>query len=101
MNIDGNFLRQVAVGDGDGDIGDISNLRGEVPGDEVDVLRRIFPNAADISNLSLAAQLTFGADLTRHPSNFGGKAAQLIDHGVDGFFELENFAAHVDGDLFG
>src|SRR5688500_14730011 len=101
MNIDGNFLRQVPVGHGNGDIGDISYLRRQVAGHDVDVLSKIFPNTADISNLSLAAQLTFGADLTRHPSSFGGKAAQLIDHGVDGFFELENFAAHVDGDLFG
>ena len=29
------------------------------------------------------------------------EAAELIDHRVDGFFELENFAAHVDGDLLG
>src|SRR6202042_2713663 len=30
---------------------------------------------------------------------FAGEAVQLIDHGVDGLFQLQDLAAHVDGDL--
>jgi hypothetical protein len=47
----------------------------------------------------LAAELAFGADLARDARHFRGEGAQLIDHRVDGFLELEDLAAHVDGDL--
>src|SRR5262249_12365382 len=40
------------------------------------------------------------ADLARHPRLLGGERPQLIDHGVDGLFQLQDLAAHVDGDLF-
>src|SRR5262249_5664172 len=59
----------------------------------------ILPSAADVTDLGLAAELAFGADLARDPGDFGGETAQLIDHGVDRVFELENLAAHVDSNL--
>src|SRR6059058_5232129 len=31
---------------------------------------------------------------------FGSKGTKLIDHRVDRVFELQNFTAHIDGDLF-
>src|SRR5207249_51925 len=36
LHIDGDFLRQVARGDGGGDVGDVADLGGEVAGHEVD-----------------------------------------------------------------
>ena len=39
------------------------------------------------------------AHLARHARHFGGKRPQLIHHRVDGFLELQNFAAHVHRDL--
>ena len=47
------------------------------------------------------AEPPFGADLARHAGDFRGEGAELLDHRVDGFLELQNFAAHVDGDLLG
>jgi hypothetical protein len=45
--------------------------------------------------------LPFGADLARHAGHFAGEAIQLVDHRVDGLLELQDLAAHVDGDLLG
>src|SRR5712675_122708 len=35
------------------------------------------------------------SDLARHVAHFGGERAQLLDHRVDGFLQLQNLAAHV------
>jgi hypothetical protein len=43
--------------------------------------------------------LPFGAYFARHARHFGGERTELIDHGVDGVLQFENFAAHVDRDL--
>jgi len=32
---------------------------------------------------------------------FGGERAQLLDHGIQGVLEKQDFAANVDRDLFG
>ena len=47
----------------------------------------------------LAAELAVRADLACHTSDFRRKTSQLIDHRVDGIFELENLAFDIDGDL--
>ena len=47
----------------------------------------------------LAAELALGADLARDARHLRGERAQLVDHRVDGFLELQDLAAHVDGDL--
>ena len=60
---------------------------------------RSFHVPADAGHLGLAAELAFGADLARHARHFGGERSQLLDHRVDGVLELQNLAAHVDGDL--
>src|SRR3979409_787833 len=46
-----------------------------------------------------AAALSLGADLARDAADLAGEAVQLIDHRVDGVLELQDLAAHVDGDL--
>ena len=51
-------------------------------------------------DLSLAAQLAFGADLARDAGDLGGERVQLIDHPIDGVFELEDLALDVNRDLF-
>src|SRR5206468_918517 len=99
-HVDGDFLGQVAVGDGDGDIGDATDLGGQIAGHEVDVIGQDRKDAAHVAHLGLTAERAFGADLAGDASDFGGEAVQLIDHRIDRFFELEDFAAHVDGDFF-
>ena len=62
---------------------------------------RSFQVPATPSHVGLPAELAFGADFAGHAGHFGGERAKLIDHRVDGVFQLENFAFHVDGDLLG
>ena len=62
---------------------------------------RSFQTPLDVANHGLAAELAFGADLAGDAGDFGGKGIELIDHGVDGFFELEDLAADIDGDFLG
>ena len=98
-HVDGDLLRQVAAGDGGRDFGDVAHLGGQVAGHEVDVVGQVFPGAGDARHLRLAAELAFGADFARDARHFRGETVELIHHRVDGVFEFENFAAHVDGDL--
>src|SRR5207302_1098201 len=98
-HIDGDFLGEVAVGDGDGHVGDVSHTRRSSALHDVDAFSQVFPNAAHVAHLRLAAELAFGADFAGDAGDFGGERIQLIDHRVDRFFELQDFAAHVGGDL--
>ena len=98
-DVDGDLLRQVAAGDRRGDLGDVAHLRREVAGHEVDVVGEVLPRAGDARHLRLTAELAVGADLARDARHFRGEGVELVDHRVDGVLQLENLAAHVDGDL--
>ena len=98
-HVDGDLARQVAAGDGGGHLGDVADLAGQVAGHRVDDVGQVLPGAGDARHLRLAAELAFGADFARHARHFGGEGVELVDHGVDGVLQLENFAAHVDRDL--
>ncbi len=100
-HVDGDFARKVAVGDGGGDFGDVADLGSEVAGHGVDRVGQIFPDAGDAFHFRLAAQFAFGTDFARHAGDFRCERSELIDHGVDGVLELENFALHIHGDLAG
>ena len=98
---DGDLLGEVAVGDGDGDLGDVADLRCQVGGHRVDVVGQVLPGARNAFDLGLAAELAFGAHFARHAAHLGGEAVELVDHRVDRILELEDLAADVDGDLVG
>src|SRR5439155_321190 len=98
-DVDGDLLREVALLDGGGDIGDVADLAGQVAGHDVDVVGQVFPDPADAVDLSLAAQASLGADLAGHARDLVGEGVELVDHGVDGLLELQDLAADVDGDL--
>ena len=100
-DIDGDLAGKVAVGDGGGDFGDVADLAGEVAGHEVDVVGEVLPGAGHAGDVGLAAELAFGADFAGHAGDFAGEGVELVHHGVDGVFEFEDFALHVDGDLAG
>src|SRR6185369_12966124 len=93
------LLREVAVGDGNGDFGDVSHLRGEVAGHLVDVVGEVLPGAGHAGHQRLTAQSSFGADLARHAAHFRRERVQLVHHRVDGVLQLENLALDVDRDL--
>ena len=93
------LLRQVAVGDGGGHVGDVADLAGEVASHGVDVVGEVLPGAGDAGHIGLTAELAFGSDFASHAGDFGGEGVELVDHRVDGVLEFENFAFHIDGDL--
>ena len=99
FDVDRDLARQVAAGDGGRDAGDVSHLRGEVRRHGVDRVGEVLPGAGDARHDGLAAQLAVGAHFARDARHFGGEAAQLVHHRVDGFLQLQNFAADVDGDF--
>ena len=96
----GDFLRQVALRHGGGDLGDIADLAGQVGCHRVDRVGQILPGACHSLELCLTTELAFGADFARHPGHFSGESVQLVHHGVDGVLELEDFAVHVHRDFF-
>ena len=101
LDIDRDLLGEVAVGDGGGHFGDVADLAGQVAGHRVDAVGEVFPGARHALDLRLAAELALGAHLAGHAGDFGGEGVELIDHRVDGVLQLEDLAAHVDGDLLG
>ena len=60
---------------------------------------RSFHVPDDALDLRLTAEPAFGADLARHARDLAGERVELIDHRVDGVLQLQDLAAHVDGDL--
>ena len=65
----------------------------------VDRVGEIFPGSGDAGHDRLDAKPAFGSDFARDARDFRSEGAQLFHHRVDGFFELQNFAADVDRDL--
>src|SRR5207253_6934054 len=63
LDIDGDLLRQVAVGDGGGDAGDVTHLRRQAARHGVDVVGQVLPRAGYTLDLRLAAEL--GSDERR------------------------------------
>src|SRR5262249_15844046 len=92
LDVDGDFLGEVAVGDGGGDLGDVADLSSEVDGHRLDAVGELLPAAGDALDLGLAAELALGADLARHAGDLGGEGAELVDHGVDRLGRPEEFA---------
>ena len=99
FHIHRNFARQIAASHSGCYFGDVSHLAGQVAGHRVHRVGEIFPGSGNAGNLSLPAQLAFGADFAGHAGHFGRERVELIHHGVDGFFEQQNFAAHIDRDF--
>src|SRR5207302_522867 len=100
-HVDQDLLRQVAVGHGGGDPGDVPDLVGEVGGHEVHRVGEVLPGAGHTVHLGLAAESALGADLPGHPGDLVGERSELVDHRVDGVLQLGHLAPGVDGDLLG
>ena len=94
LDVDGDLLRQVAVGHRRRDHRDVAHLIGQVGRHEVDVVGQVAPGSGDVVDLCLAAELAVGADLTGHPADLGGEARQLVDHLVDRGADTQELALH-------
>src|SRR5439155_2515931 len=99
LDVDGDLLRQVAAGDGGGDLGDVADLAGEVGGHVVDVVGEVLPRAGDALDLGLPAELALGAHLAGHTGHLVGEGPQRVGHAVDGVGEGGHLALGLDGDL--
>ncbi len=93
------LLGQVAVGHRGRDLGDVTDLAGEVAGHAVDVVGQVLPHPGHAPDLRLAAQPAFGADLAGYPGHLVGERRQLVHHRVDGVFELQDLALGIHGDF--
>ncbi len=83
-DVDGDLLREVAVRDRGGYVGDVADLVGEVAGERIDVVRQALPHAADALDLRLPAELAVCADLARDARHLVGERRELVDHRVHG-----------------
>src|SRR5207253_2526560 len=97
--INGDFGREIALGDGCGDARDVAHLVGQIARHRVDALGEIAPGAGDSRYFRLATELAFGADFARHAGYLGCEGAELIDHRVVRFLPLYRFAANIYGDF--
>ena len=61
-HIDRDLAREIAVGHGGRDFGDVADLSGQVAGHGVDGFGEILPDAGDAFHIRLAAELAFRAD---------------------------------------
>jgi len=95
------FAGEVATGDGSRHLRDVTDLRREVGGHGIDVVGQVLPRAGHARHERLAAELAFSADFAGHACHFGCKRAQLFNHRINSFLELEDFTANVHGDLLG
>src|SRR5262249_59624046 len=98
-DIDGDFLRQIALGNSGRYFRNIAHLTRQVAGHRIDAVRQILPGSGDAADHRLPTKLAFGTDLARHARHFTREGVELIDHRIDGFLELEHLAAHIDGNL--
>src|SRR5262249_19712711 len=100
-HVDGDLLREVAIGDRGRHLGDVADLRGQVRRHRVDAVGEVLPGAGDAEHVGLAAVPPTAAVLSRHAGDLAGKGVELVDHRVDGLLELQDLAADVYGDLAG
>ncbi len=97
-HVHGDLLGEVAVGDGRGHLGDVAHLPGEVAGHRVDAIGQVLPRAAHAGTWAWPPSLP-SVPTSRATRVTSEAKDELIHHGIDGVLQLEDFAAHVHGDL--
>src|SRR5206468_358431 len=98
-DVDRDLLRQVALLDGGGDLGDVADLARQVAGHEVDVLGQVLPDAGRAPDVGLAPKPALGTDLPGHARDLVGEGVELVDHRVDGVLELQDLPPRRSSDL--
>src|SRR5262249_35638608 len=84
LDVDGDLLGEVAVGNGCGYVGDVADLAGQVAGHGIDAISQVFPGAGHTLHLRLPPKFTLGADFPGDSRDLGGERPELVDHLVDG-----------------
>src|SRR5205807_2472963 len=97
--VHGDLLGKVAVGNCGGHLGDVPHLAGEVVRHGVDAVGGLVAGSGYTLDLRLPAELSFRSHLAGHAGPLGREPIELIDHGVDGVLQLEDFSTDVHGNL--
>jgi len=100
-HVDGDLLGKIAIGHGNCHLSDVANLAGEIGSHRVDVVREILPSTRHTGHCGLPAELAVGTDLAGYTGDLGGESIELVNHGIDGVLQREDFALHVHGNLAG
>jgi len=100
FDVDRDFARQVAASYGSGDFGNVSDLTVRFPAMEFTESVRSFQVPARRERWP-GLRAAFAADFAGDACDFSGETVELVDHCVQRFFELQDFAAHVDGNFAG
>ena len=82
LGVDGELLREIAIGHRRHHLGDAAHLARQIAGHEVHIVGEVLPGARHALDLRLAAELALGADLARHPRHLRGEGRQLVHHQV-------------------
>jgi hypothetical protein len=99
LDVDGDLLVEIAVGDGGGHPRDVADLVGEVAGHHVHRIGQPAPGAAHALHVGLPAELALGAHLVGDAGHLARERRELAHHRVHGVLELEDLSARVDHDL--
>src|SRR6202034_2072716 len=91
LNVHCNFAREIAAGHSGGDLGDVTDLTGQISGHGVHGVGKIFPRTGHARHVCLTAETSFAAHLAGDSRHFGGERTQLLDHRVQRFLELQDF----------
>src|SRR6185295_1286309 len=98
LDVDGDLLRQVAGRDGRRHLGDVAHLRGQVVGQQVDVVGEVLPRSGDAGHLGLRAQLALDADGAGDRGDLLGEDAERLGHAVQRVGQGGDLALRLDAD---
>ena len=99
LDVHGDLLREIALGHGSRHLGDVTDLPREVVGQLVDVVGEVFPRSRDPFDFGLPAELTLGTHFFGHAGDLAGKSIKVVDHRVDGLFQLQDLALSLNRDF--
>jgi len=98
LHVDRDLAREVAARDGGGHLGDVAHLSRQIGGEQVDVCRQVLPGAGHVGNHGLAPSrpsVRLAGDTVTSAAN-----ERSARPSYSCFLELEDLAAHIDGDFF-
>src|SRR5205823_4903535 len=100
LYVDRDLFRQIAVRDRGRYLCNIAHLPSQVAGHEIHAVSQVFPGPGYTVHLCLTPQISFRAYFAGHARYLSRERTELVHHGVDGVLQLQDFATHIDGDLF-
>ena len=74
---------QIAFGNGRRHIGDRPQLRGEITGQLIDVVRQIAPGAGCAWNICLPSELSFHTHFAGHSRDLISESGERVGHAID------------------